>query len=155
MRQLLNRLGDKWTALAIAGLANGPKRFGELRRELGGVSQKVLTELVRSLERDGFFSRHVLATAPLQVQYRLTPLGNSLAALLGQLRAWADAHMGEVRGLRMAYDDARNIEPEAEGAMVEGSPVENDELRREHGVSALMSPFVLHERRGGSGSGSG
>src|SRR5262245_8005942 len=58
MRQLLDRLGDKWTALAVTVLGRGPKRFGELRRELGGVSQKVLTELVRSLERDGFFSRH-------------------------------------------------------------------------------------------------
>jgi DNA-binding HxlR family transcriptional regulator len=108
MRQLLDRLGDKWTALAITVLGRGPRRFGELRRELGGVSQKVLTELVRSLERDGFFSRHVLARAPLQVEYRLTPLGLSLAGLLDQIRIWAGAHMGEVRALRMAYDDAKS-----------------------------------------------
>jgi DNA-binding HxlR family transcriptional regulator len=107
MRQLLDRLGDKWTALAVAVLGKGPKRFGELRRELGGVSQKVLTELVRSLERDGFFSRHVLAQTPLQVEYRLTPLGRSLAALLDQVRDWAHAHMTEVAALRMAYDDAK------------------------------------------------
>lgn len=108
MRQLLDRLGDKWTALAVTVLGRGPKRFGELRRELGGVSQKVLTELVRSLERDGFFSRHVLARAPLQVEYRLTPLGRSLAALLDQVRAWAEEHMGEVRTVRMAYDHAKS-----------------------------------------------
>lgn len=107
-RQLLDRLGDKWTAPAITVLGRGPRRFGELRRELGGVSQKVLTELVRSLERDGFFSRHVLARAPLQVEYRLTPLGLSLAGLLQQIRAWAELHMGEVSALRMAYDDAKN-----------------------------------------------
>jgi DNA-binding HxlR family transcriptional regulator len=126
MRQLLNRLGDKWTALAIAVLANGPRRFGELRRELGGVSQKVLTEVVRSLERDGFFSRHVLATAPLQVEYRLTPLGSSLAALLLQLRAWADAHMSEVRGWRTAYDAARSVE--LEGALPGRGPLGDKEL---------------------------
>jgi DNA-binding HxlR family transcriptional regulator len=110
MRQLLDRMGDKWTALAVAVLGRGPKRFGELRRELGGVSQKVLTELVRSLERDGFFSRHVLARAPLQVEYRLTPLGRSLAALLDQIRDWAHAHMAEVAALRTAYDDAKRSE---------------------------------------------
>src|SRR5262245_37358265 len=93
MRQLLDRLGDKWTAPAVSVLGTGPKRFGELRRELGGVSQKVLTELVRSLERDGFFSRHVLARAPLQVEYRLTPLGRSLAVLLEEIRRWAQANM--------------------------------------------------------------
>lgn len=108
LRQLLDRLGDKWTALAITVLGRGPRRFGELRRELGGVSQKVLTELVRSLERDGFFSRHVLARAPLQVEYRLTPLGLSLAELLEQIRAWAVVHMGEVSAVRLAYDDAKN-----------------------------------------------
>jgi DNA-binding HxlR family transcriptional regulator len=114
LRQLLDRLGDKWTALAITVLGRGPKRFGELRRELGGVSQKVLTELVRSLERDGFFSRHVLARAPLQVEYRLTPLGLSLAELLDQIRAWAAVHMAEVSAVRIAYDDAkneRNVDP--------------------------------------------
>jgi DNA-binding HxlR family transcriptional regulator len=114
MRQLLDRLGDKWTALAVSVLGTGPKRFGELRRELGGVSQKVLTELVRSLERDGFFSRHVLARAPLQVEYRLTPLGRSLAALLEEIRHWAQAHMTEVAALRVAYDDARSGEGQVE-----------------------------------------
>jgi DNA-binding HxlR family transcriptional regulator len=114
MRQLLDRLGDKWTALAVSVLGTGPKRFGELRRELGGVSQKVLTELVRSLERDGFFSRHVLARAPLQVEYRLTPLGRSLAALLDEIRHWAQAHMAEVAALRAAYDDARSGESRVE-----------------------------------------
>lgn len=113
-RQLLDRLGDKWTALAISVLEPGPKRFGELRRELGGVSQKVLTELVRSLERDGFFSRHVIARAPLQVEYRLTPLGRSLAALLDHLGAWAETHMQEVSAVRGAYDDAKSSESQLE-----------------------------------------
>jgi DNA-binding HxlR family transcriptional regulator len=117
MRQLLDRLGDKWTALAISVLCNGPKRFGELRRALNGVSQKVLTDLVRSLERDGLFSRHVLARAPLQVEYRLTPLGRSLAALLEEIRRWAQAHMAEVAALRMAYDDAKSDESRVDGSL--------------------------------------
>ena len=122
MRQLLDRLGDKWTALAVAVLDKGPKRFGELRRELGGVSQKVLTELVRSLERDGFFSRHVIARAPLQVEYRLTPLGRSLALLLDQVRDWAQAHMTEVAALRMAYDDEKRRASHAETPLPKCQP---------------------------------
>jgi DNA-binding HxlR family transcriptional regulator len=117
MRQLLDRLGDKWTALAISVLGTGPKRFGELRRQLDGVSQKVLTDLVRSLERDGFFSRHVIARAPLQVEYRLTPLGRSLAALLEEIRRWAQAHMTEVTALRTAYDDAKSGESRTDGPL--------------------------------------
>jgi DNA-binding HxlR family transcriptional regulator len=122
MRQLLDRLGDKWTALAVSVLGTGPKRFGELRRELGGVSQKVLTDLVRSLERDGFFSRHVLARAPLQVEYRLTPLGRSLAALLEEIRHWAQAHMSEVTALRMVYDDQKSDESRVESPMPKWRP---------------------------------
>ncbi len=95
-RLLLDRLGDKWTLPAFAALGTGPKRFGELRRALQGVSQKVLTDVVRALERDGFFSRHVIATVPLSVEYRLTPLGVSLAELLAKVHAWAEAHMGEM-----------------------------------------------------------
>jgi DNA-binding HxlR family transcriptional regulator len=110
-RRLLDRLGDKWTVPAISALSSGPKRFGELRRALHGVSQKVLTDLVRSLERDGFFSRHVLATVPLRVEYRLTPLGLSLAELLGEIRAWAEAHMQEVNALQSAYDTKSSEQP--------------------------------------------
>jgi DNA-binding HxlR family transcriptional regulator len=122
VRQLLDRLGDKWTAPAVVVLGTGPKRFGELRRELGGVSQKVLTELVRSLERDGFFSRHVLARAPLQVEYRLTPLGRSLATLLEDIRRWAEANMTEVAALRLAYDDAKNGASNAETSQPKWGP---------------------------------
>jgi DNA-binding HxlR family transcriptional regulator len=111
MRHLLDRLGEKWTAHTVAALGKGPKRFGELRREVGGVSQKVLTERVRSLERDGFLSRHVLARAPPQVEYRLTPLGRSLASLLDQIRNWADAHMTEGAALHIVHDDLKRCEP--------------------------------------------
>jgi DNA-binding HxlR family transcriptional regulator len=110
MRHLLDRLGEKWTAHTLAVLGKGPKRFGELRREVGGVSQKVLTERVRSLERDGFLSRQVLARAPPQVEYRLTPLGRSLALLLNQIRDWADAHMTEEAPPLIAHGDVKRSE---------------------------------------------
>jgi DNA-binding HxlR family transcriptional regulator len=102
-RRLLDRLGDKWTMVAVSALSTGPKRSGELRRALRGVSQKVLTELLRSLERDGLLSRHVLA--PFRVEYRLTPLGVSLSALLEQIRDWAETHFNEA-GTRSATYDA-------------------------------------------------
>ena len=101
-RELLARLGDKWTMVAVVALSTGPKRSGELRRALPGVSQKVLTELLRSLERDGLLSRHVLG--PFRVEYRLTPLGVSLAALLEQIQAWAETHFKEVSARRAAHD---------------------------------------------------
>lgn len=123
-RQLLDRLGDKWTVVALRALESGPKRFGELRRALSGVSQKVLTELVRSLERDGFFSRHVINVTPLRVEYRLTPLGESLAALLSGMRDWARAHMHEIQRERDRFDARRRSEG-SEGSDAEGGPAES------------------------------
>ncbi len=101
-RELLDRLGDKWTMLAIVALSSGPKRPGELRRALPGISQKVLTALLRSLERDGLLSRHALA--PFRVEYRLTATGLSLVTLLEEIRAWADTHFKAVDTQRAAYD---------------------------------------------------
>ena len=126
-RQLLDRLGDKWTVVAVRALESGPKRFGELRRALTGVSQKVLTELVRSLERDGFISRHVINVTPLRVEYRLTPLGGSLAALLTNMRDWARVHMARVREERDRYDARRlgqSGHSEADGEGSEGGASE-------------------------------
>lgn len=104
VRQVLDRLGAKWSVRTIAVLLRGPLGFVELRRELGGVSHKVLSQVLRSLERDGFISRRILARAPLRVEYRLTPLGLSFVSLLDQLAVWAAAHMGEVMASRRAYD---------------------------------------------------
>jgi DNA-binding HxlR family transcriptional regulator len=103
-REVLDRLRDKWSARAIAALLRGPLGFVELRRELHGVSHKVLSHVLRSLERDGYFSRHVRARAPLRVEYRLTSLGLAFVQLLGQLEAWSAAHRGEVMAQRRAYD---------------------------------------------------
>ncbi len=124
MRQLLDRLGDKWTVVALGALESGPKRFGELRRALPGVSQKVLTELVRSLERDGFCSRHVINVTPLRVEYRLAPLGESLAALLAGMREWARAHVQQVQSERDRYDARRRSEG-GDGSDAEAGPPES------------------------------
>jgi DNA-binding HxlR family transcriptional regulator len=107
VRQVLDRLGDKWSVLAISVVRGGPMRFSELRRALDGVSQKVLADLIRSLERDGFFSRHVVARTPLHVEYRLTTLGHALATLLDDIERWARVHEAELAARRRAYDEAR------------------------------------------------
>lgn len=95
-RDLLDRVADKWTVLVISLLGDGPHRFGALRRGVGGISPKVLTEVLRSLERDGLVTRTVLPTSPVQVEYALTPLGRSLVELVRGLADWAEANMRRV-----------------------------------------------------------
>jgi len=102
-RQLLDRIADKWTVLVLCQLADTTQRFGELRRELH-MSQKVLTDVLRSLERDGFVSREVFATVPLRVEYRLTRLGLSLSREAQQLRGFAASNMPAVLAARVKYD---------------------------------------------------
>ncbi|MER5736598.1 MULTISPECIES: helix-turn-helix domain-containing protein [unclassified Streptomyces] len=103
-RQLLDRISDKWVTLVLNALADGPRRYGELSRKLAGVSQKMLTQTLRSLERDGLVSRSVTPSVPVRVDYALTPLGESLLPVVAALKAWADGHMGEVAVARAAYD---------------------------------------------------
>lgn len=95
-RVLLGRVGDKWTVLVICALGKGPMRFGALRRAVGGTTPKVMTTVLRTLERDGFLSRTVVEHTPLSVEYQLTPLGTSLLALVEQVRHWAEQHMADV-----------------------------------------------------------
>ena len=116
-RQLLSRISDKWVALVLAALGGDgpapggdcggeprPLRYSELARRLSGVSQKMLTQTLRALERDGLVTRTVTPTVPVTVTYELTELGLSLHQLLGQVKAWAEAHMDEVLANRAAYD---------------------------------------------------
>jgi DNA-binding HxlR family transcriptional regulator len=103
-RKLLDRLSDKWVTLVLKSLIAGPKRYSELSRQLAGVSQKMLTQTLRSLERDGMLTRTVTPSVPVRVDYELTPLGESLAHVLGQLKAWAEQHMPEVDRARAGYD---------------------------------------------------
>jgi DNA-binding HxlR family transcriptional regulator len=108
-RDVLEMVANKWTALCIGALENGPRRFGDLRRKLDGISQKVLTQTLRGLERDGLVSRTV-SPMPLRVDYALTGLGEGLAGHLAALRRWAEVHLDEVDGARARYD-ARLAEP--------------------------------------------
>ncbi|HDY84449.1 MAG TPA: transcriptional regulator, partial [Methylophaga sp.] len=85
-RQVLNRIADKWTVLVVSSLESGTKRFSVLRREIDGVSQKMLTQTLRGLERDGLVARKIYATVPPKVEYSLTPLGNTLVVLLRSIR---------------------------------------------------------------------
>jgi DNA-binding HxlR family transcriptional regulator len=117
-RQLLDRISDKWVALVLAALGSdgplrssdswigGPRsmRYSELSRRLAGVSQKMLTQTLRSLERDGLVVRTVVPTVPVTVSYELTELGMSLHHLMRAVKEWAEGHMGEVLANRQAYD---------------------------------------------------
>lgn len=103
-RVILQRIGDKWTPLVVQVLRDGPRRFTELRRGVGGVTAKVLTQTLRALERDGLLRRTVFAEVPPRVEYQLTDLGASLLEPLGAVRAWAESHAGDVLRHRDAFD---------------------------------------------------
>jgi DNA-binding HxlR family transcriptional regulator len=103
-RQIVNRIGDKWSLLVLYALEGGTLRFQELRRAVEGVSQKMLTQTVRGLERDGLVERTVHAVIPPRVDYALTPLGRSLSTRIAELREWAYAHIDEVEDARAAFD---------------------------------------------------
>lgn len=102
-RNLVDRLGNKWSLLIIAVVADQPLRFGLLRRRIQGVSQKMLSQTLRSLERDGLVDRRVLTARPLAVEYRLTALGETLAPVAITLKNWAEAHAADVEAANQAY----------------------------------------------------
>ncbi|MFF0315539.1 winged helix-turn-helix transcriptional regulator [Micromonospora sp. NPDC005252] len=104
MRDVLDRVGDKWSVLVIVELANGPRRFRQLQRAIDGISQRMLTLTVRRLERDGLVLRTVYATVPAQVDYRLTETGTSLTHLVKALADWSLAHRAAISEARQAYD---------------------------------------------------
>jgi DNA-binding HxlR family transcriptional regulator len=99
-QQVLDLIARKWTALVIAVLAGGTHRYGELLSRMGGVSQKVLTETLRALERDGLVQRTVHGEVPPRVDYSLTPLGSSLKTILVPVCRWAEEHLHEVEEFR-------------------------------------------------------
>ena len=103
-RQLLDRIGDKWTVLVIGVLTEGPCRYGDLARAIEGVSQKMLTQTLRHLERDGLVTRTVHAEVPVRVDYELTDLGRSLTGPLAVLTGWARKHIGVIEQARATYD---------------------------------------------------
>jgi DNA-binding HxlR family transcriptional regulator len=103
-RRLLDRIGDRWTVLVVGALDHGPRRFTEIAAEVEGISQKMLTQTLRSLERDGFVSRTAFAVVPPHVEYELTELGRMLQEPLQALERWAIDHMDAVTERQDAYD---------------------------------------------------
>ncbi len=103
-RLVLDRIANKWTVLVIGVLMHGTKRFGELRREIGGISQKMLTQTLRGLERDGLVNRKVYPSVPPKVEYSLTPLGTTLVGLLEDIRIWSENNIQQVLKSQEKYD---------------------------------------------------
>jgi DNA-binding HxlR family transcriptional regulator len=101
---VLARVGDKWSVFVIMMLGDGPKRFNELKRMIGGISQRMLTLTLRGLERDGLITRTVFPTIPPRVDYELTDLGRGLAKPVAALGEWAFEHKQEIEGARMKFD---------------------------------------------------
>jgi DNA-binding HxlR family transcriptional regulator len=110
--QVLARIGEKWSVLIIIMLTEGPRRFSELKRAIGGISQRMLTLSLRGLERDGLVKRTVFPVVPPRVEYELTPLGRSLHAPVGALGEWARNHLVEIDAARAAFDRKEALEAE-------------------------------------------
>jgi DNA-binding HxlR family transcriptional regulator len=105
---VLNRVGDKWSMLVVMLLADGPRRFSELKRAIDGISQRMLTLTLRNLERDGLLTRTVTPSIPPRVDYELTELGDSLREPVQGLGAWAMAHIDCIRASQDRYDAAQD-----------------------------------------------
>ena len=103
-REILARIADKWSMLVVTALEPGTKRFSQLRRDVDGITQKMLTQTLRGLERDGLVVRQAYPTVPVTVEYTLTPLGRSLARAVDTIRAWAIENIEDVHEARVAYD---------------------------------------------------
>ncbi len=104
IRDVLDRVGDKWSLLIVLTLAEKPIRFGELRRQIGDISQRMLTETLRKLQRDGLLSRRVFPSTPPAVEYALTDLGRSLLAPVAALTEWSEIHHGTIKAARVSFD---------------------------------------------------
>ena len=107
-RQILDRVGDKWAVLILLLLRSEPMRFNQLRRAIEGISQKMLSQVLKSLERDGLIKRRVIATVPVTVEYSITPLGSTLSTAVDALRDWAESNLKDVLSAQRRYDAQRN-----------------------------------------------
>ena len=107
VRDVIQRIGDKWSVLVIVVLTDRPHRFGEVRRAIPDISQRMLTQTLRNLQREGLLGRQVFPTNPPSVEYRLTEMGVSLLRPLRELVRWADQHRDQVHRARAAFDESR------------------------------------------------
>jgi len=114
--QVLARIGEKWSVLIIIMLAERARRFSELKRAIGGVSQRMLTLSLRGLERDGLVKRTVFPVVPPRVEYELTPLGKSLHEPVSALGEWAQAHLAQIDAAREAFDRRETVQAERAAA---------------------------------------
>jgi DNA-binding HxlR family transcriptional regulator len=105
-RQLLDVIANKWVCLLLSALQDGPRRHGELRRDIAGISQKMLTQTLRELERDGLVTRTVTPTVPVRVDYEATELGLDLQRVMRGLKAWAEANMDQILANRQRAESA-------------------------------------------------
>lgn len=103
-RRVLDRIGDTWAVLILIALDDGTLRFNELKRRIENISQKMLSQTLKSLERDGLVHREVFPTVPVTVEYSLSELGRTLSQTVHQLTLWAEAHIGEVEEAQRRYD---------------------------------------------------
>ncbi|WP_245679455.1 winged helix-turn-helix transcriptional regulator [Actinomadura hibisca] len=103
-QQLMATLGNKWSSMLLLRLADGPRRHADLARAVPGVSAKMLTQTLRLLERDGFVARTITPSVPVQVDYALTGLGESVLPLVEHVRDWADRYIDDVHAARSRYD---------------------------------------------------
>ncbi len=111
-RQILDRIGDRWSVLVVYLLGQGPQRFSALRRSVPGISQRMLTVTLRGLDRDGLISRTVYPSTPPRVEYALTQLGRTLLEVIQSLVDWAERHQEEIAAAREAYDQRAASERE-------------------------------------------
>jgi DNA-binding HxlR family transcriptional regulator len=110
MRDILDRVGDRWSLLVLFHLLEGTRRFGELKAEIGDISPRVLTETVRHLEQDGLVSRRVYSSIPPKVEYTLTDLGRSLTSTMRPLVAWAESNRRQIAKARHTYETRKIAE---------------------------------------------
>jgi DNA-binding HxlR family transcriptional regulator len=103
-RMVFDRIADKWTILTLCLIALKPIRFNELKREIEGISQKMLSQTLKKLERDGLVTRHAFATVPVTVEYAITPLGKSLSCVAANIANWTTTHIAEVLTAQEQYD---------------------------------------------------
>ncbi|AZZ99310.1 helix-turn-helix domain-containing protein [Pseudoalteromonas sp. R3] len=106
IRNVVAQIGDKWSILILFALVDGPDRFNALKSRIQGISQRMLTQTLRDMERDGYVKRTVYAEVPVKVEYELTELGRGLAKSAWQLVSWADDHFDEIASARTRYDEA-------------------------------------------------
>jgi DNA-binding HxlR family transcriptional regulator len=111
IREVLSRVGDRWSVFVVCLLREGPKRFSELRRANIGISQRMLTLTLRGLERDGLVIRTVSTTAPRRVDYALSPLGRTLLTSVLDLAAWANTNRAEILSARSRFDSVERPRP--------------------------------------------